>query len=35
MDEVCDKQNHVADTVTAKIDNLVKNIAVYRKAFQL
>ena len=30
MDEVCDKQNHVADSVQAKIDNLVKNIGIYK-----
>ena len=30
MDDVCDKQNHVTDTVNAKIDNLVKNIHVYK-----
>merc|ERR1719310_2233939 len=34
MDDVCDKQNHVADTVSAKINNLVKNIDVYKTTAQ-
>jgi len=34
MDDVCDKQNHVADTTQAKIDNLVKNINIYRLTAQ-
>ena len=34
MDDVCDKQNHVADTVNAKINNLVKNIDVYKMTAQ-
>ena len=34
MDDVCDKQNHVADTAQAKIDNLVKNISIYRLTAQ-
>ena len=34
MDEVCDKQNHVADTVQAKIENLVRNISVYKLTAQ-
>ena len=34
MDDVCDKQNHVTDTVNAKIDNLVKNIEVYKNTAQ-
>ena len=34
MDDVCDKQNHVADTVQAKIENLVKNISVYKLTAQ-
>jgi nesprin-1 len=34
MDDVCDKQNHVTDTVNAKIDNLVKNIDVYKNTAQ-
>merc|ERR1719193_855895 len=34
MDDVCDKQNHVADTVQAKIENLVKNINIYKLTAQ-
>ena len=34
MDDVCDKQNHVTDTVNAKIENLVKNIDVYKHTAQ-
>ena len=34
MDDVCDKQNHVTDTVNAKIDNLVKNIDKYKNTAQ-
>ena len=34
MDDVCDKQNHVADTVQAKIENLVRNISIYKLTAQ-
>ena len=34
MDDVCDKQNHVADTVNAKINTIVKNIEVYNSTAQ-
>ena len=34
MDDVCDKQNHIADTVNAKIANLVKNISIYKSTAQ-
>merc|ERR1719507_695311 len=34
MDDVCDKQNHVTDTVNAKISSLVKNIEVYKSTAQ-
>ena len=34
MDDVCDKQNPVADTVNAKINTLVNNIEVYNSPAQ-
>ena len=34
MDEVCDKQNHVADTVAAKIEHVVRSMASYRETAQ-
>ena len=34
LDEMCDKQNYVADSINAKISNLVRNIEVYKKTAQ-
>ena len=34
LDDVCDKQNHVADTINAKISNLVRNIEIYKSTAQ-
>ena len=34
LDDVCDKQNHVADTISAKISNLVRNIEIYKSTAQ-
>ena len=34
LDDVCDKQNHVADTINAKISSLVRNIDIYKSTAQ-
>ena len=34
LDEVCDRQNYVADNINAKISNLVRNIEVYKNTAQ-
>ena len=34
LDEICDKQNHIADTINAKISSLVRNIEIYKSTAQ-
>ena len=34
LDDVCDRQNQIADTINAKISNLVRNIDIYRTTAQ-
>ena len=34
LDDICDKQNHIADTINAKISSLVRNIEIYKSTAQ-